>query len=733
LEKWAAGDFTTGESKISKPINLISPSDQAHELERAALEVCVGGPFYPGIEMTYISAYKSTYKSPFRLSDDFGPGDVTKYMAIPWQADFFECNTHWWPAQRPDDVVPEMEYMSVLNSWNNESKDDTYAKSDPFADALGDHVQWARGLGKDIGSSHAGDDDMVKYWHELGFVVPKKTPNGEIVQVETEREQFAGLDVRELFYQLMNENYKALPKARQYVEDSLAAARDYMVQPDTPETWRPFKYSEQAFTARMNEIYNDMVNDVDRYDPATDATFRNRADIVERIKQFSPFNMSDGCWLRHMAKAGPMDHPHSLLFSVLMDEMGDGVVGHNHSNIYQDLCHSTGYYPYPMSSRKFAFDESLIESGFQLPVFELAASACTEAYFPELLGMTLQLEWGIYEAKKTIALLEYYGFDTHYYVMHVGIDNPSNGHAARAVEAISIYLDNVRAQHGGEQAVQEQWSRIWAGFVTFGTIGTFGQDLVNHLKDKPTLEARMLQLITDKAAYGSLNHGDKKLGPNKINDWFSDPKGFLNEIQKSGLVVPGDWENSPMNALTSFSTGKMYRVFTPEELQLWIDWTNSLVDKKPPVGFDAKQNMIQLINVLRQRQEGVEGHQLAMLKGPKQDEGKSVAWWFDQPTGDFMQALIDPRNKYITPGSLNDSPFLNDLLAPSNPMGEVFANVVVGTGGKTGRDIVKDWISADCPTPPKQKGQRKILWLSTSQNVWDEHPNPKIRGLGAIH
>jgi hypothetical protein len=38
------------------------------------------------------------------------PGDLTKRMAMPWQADFHDCakggqNVPWWPGQRPDDVM----------------------------------------------------------------------------------------------------------------------------------------------------------------------------------------------------------------------------------------------------------------------------------------------------------------------------------------------------------------------------------------------------------------------------------------------------------------------------------------------------------------------------------------------------------------------------------------------------------------------------------------------------
>ena len=33
-------------------------------------------------------------------------GDITALMAQPWQSDFLECNTEWWPTQRPD-IAPQ--------------------------------------------------------------------------------------------------------------------------------------------------------------------------------------------------------------------------------------------------------------------------------------------------------------------------------------------------------------------------------------------------------------------------------------------------------------------------------------------------------------------------------------------------------------------------------------------------------------------------------------------------
>jgi L-lysine epsilon oxidase-like protein len=124
-------------------------------LTRAALESCVGGAFYPGIETSFMIRDNYPFIEPFRLdAAQLEPGDLTKQMAVPWQTDFFDCRYEdpllWWPAQRPDDV-----FLSD-----------------------GSNVGWARGI--------STWNDMVQNWHKLGFVIQQ--PGTDPPQyVETER------------------------------------------------------------------------------------------------------------------------------------------------------------------------------------------------------------------------------------------------------------------------------------------------------------------------------------------------------------------------------------------------------------------------------------------------------------------------------------------------------------------------------------------------------------------
>ncbi|MFD7630394.1 LodA/GoxA family CTQ-dependent oxidase [Streptomyces sp. NPDC059851] len=171
LRRWAAGDFAadwTGAVPAPVPLEALPVAEQPHALVRAALEPAVGGGFFPGIEMTFIAADTATWSAPFRLRGDLSAGDVTKYMAVPWQADFYLCRNFWWPAARPDEVLPETELDALLGG------------------AAGVFLEWDRGIG-DGGTDGPGMNDMAARWSSLGFITPRPGPDGGEALVETER------------------------------------------------------------------------------------------------------------------------------------------------------------------------------------------------------------------------------------------------------------------------------------------------------------------------------------------------------------------------------------------------------------------------------------------------------------------------------------------------------------------------------------------------------------------
>lgn len=151
FENWANGEFEpdwNGIPAIPK-FQDIPAVDQPRELDRAALHECLGGPFHPGIELTWPMRLASMWNSdiPYRLRtlpeseqvrQDYGTrlsqeqalaldgpwgptgaGSLTRWMGVPWQTDEASCNSglvyepglylsspSFWGARVPNQVLP---------------------------------------------------------------------------------------------------------------------------------------------------------------------------------------------------------------------------------------------------------------------------------------------------------------------------------------------------------------------------------------------------------------------------------------------------------------------------------------------------------------------------------------------------------------------------------------------------------------------------------------------------
>lgn len=182
LVEWAQGKFIDdwrGEPQFSSKENP-TPDD----LDFSAVESCVGGPFYPGIEVSWLIREKSLYAEPFRLKFpaapeapnnpaaplkvgvlEFKPGFFSQQMALPWQADFYDCHKERW--YDPGNT----EYYFMW--WTAQRPDDTYPAGKPKQE------RWVRAFDDPSKSPDDNETDlqrftkMQKFWHTLKFVVNK--------------------------------------------------------------------------------------------------------------------------------------------------------------------------------------------------------------------------------------------------------------------------------------------------------------------------------------------------------------------------------------------------------------------------------------------------------------------------------------------------------------------------------------------------------------------------------
>lgn len=205
LKQWAAGDFDAdpGDRQASSKLEDYPIDQQPRALDRANLESCLGGPFHPGIEMTWTLRVASMWKEAFRLNilpeevaprDDYGmiltpevalgpggvveasgPGTLTWWMGVPWQTDGASCLSGYelgtylslpsfWAARVPNQVMSERSYERFIDEGLplGQRMKHLYYRLD-----------WLRYFGP---SYKKRINDNVANWYKLGIISEKQAP-----------------------------------------------------------------------------------------------------------------------------------------------------------------------------------------------------------------------------------------------------------------------------------------------------------------------------------------------------------------------------------------------------------------------------------------------------------------------------------------------------------------------------------------------------------------------------
>jgi hypothetical protein len=205
MEQWAEGNFDPDPKFRDRPPLLedYPIGEQPQALDEANLESCLGGPFHPGIELTWTMRQAIMWKEPFRLNilpegesprDDFGPilrpevclgpegaiavsgpGTLTRWMGVPWQTDEASCLSGYdiatylrlpsfWAARVPNQVMSELAYKRVQDT------------NLPFGQRLKHfnyRQEWLRYFGP---SYQQRINQNVAQWHKVGIVTEQQGP-----------------------------------------------------------------------------------------------------------------------------------------------------------------------------------------------------------------------------------------------------------------------------------------------------------------------------------------------------------------------------------------------------------------------------------------------------------------------------------------------------------------------------------------------------------------------------
>lgn len=205
--------------------------------------------------------------------------------------------------------------------------------------------------------------------------------------------------------------------------------------------------------------------ELERYRPLAGPGKVDKAFCRWTLRQLAPAIFTDGAWLAGIPDAGEkLDDPDRELLKIFVDELGAGRADWHHANVYRRLLDSQRIRLPAFDSQAFAELAELVDAAFEIPAYLLAMGLATERYRPELLGLNLAIELSGLGAVylRAIDRLRQHGMDPTIIQLHLSIDNPASGHAARARNAIQLYLEDLRRREG-PVAVATAWRRVWLG------------------------------------------------------------------------------------------------------------------------------------------------------------------------------------------------------------------------------------------------------------------------------
>ena len=395
---------------------------------------------------------------------------------------------------------------------------------------------------------------------------------------------------RALLYQLLHvdEHFAVLPTALSIANARLEEAGQSPSNLDA--TLGPFDHANLERRAQELRAQHRKLRD----QLSVSVRELSKDQCVHLLKQFAPTALLDGCWLQNFSSAVTS---HTKVAASVLElyshEIGEGDYSQHHGNVFRDLMQSLAVYLPDITTVAFGERRDLADAAFDHPVFLLSISQFPRSFTPEILGLTMfYYVCGI--SPLYLALrdkLEAFGASVRFFDTHE-LTSSIAGPAAAILNTVKSYI-GVISERSAEEA-DRHWLRIQRGFnAAIRASRELTDRGVEFMQSPlPSPNERMCQLIARIARYAKGYHPDSKLEGKTLDDWMNpdtlDPGRFLSAFARSSWVSPGDAKGSYFfRKLVSFR-GPMFRVFSPEELNIIAEWMNSL-----PI--DAKANQIEIL------------------------------------------------------------------------------------------------------------------------------------------
>ncbi|MEV6223795.1 iron-containing redox enzyme family protein [Nocardia fluminea] len=291
----------------------------------------------------------------------------------------------------------------------------------------------------------------------------------------------------------------------------------------------------------------------------------------------APLASMAGAWLQWLTCSGTCEDEFALrTLALYATDLGAGHARRSRGQTYLSLMRATRLSDYAEPIARLAADPRIPDRAFTLPATLLLASRLPSEFTAEIIGADLCLR-----AVATLPALA-----------------PLATHLPTATDWVRLAFDTAPGEEGPgalrrclelaetlaadpDRAVRMVRGFRWALYQLEEWDNALFDEL--HRACDPAVE--MAELVRARAREAHVYHHDFVLAGRSLSDWFTeartDPGPLVRALADSRLIRPGRPDASPLITTLVAENGRMFRVFTDNDLAVIRRWIAALPTETP--------------------------------------------------------------------------------------------------------------------------------------------------------
>jgi len=312
--------------------------------------------------------------------------------------------------------------------------------------------------------------------------------------------------------------------------------------------------------------------------------------VNQALVASAPMGAVLGCWLQGMSAPGVFEDSLQLkLLALLADDVGVGCPEASRSAEFRTLLRRFDLHSWAVGPVELTFTASIPDEAFAVPALLLAMSRRSDHFGAELCGVDLTLRaagllpvWTPIRARHP-DLIDWRRLDLAMARDPAIIADPLESSHFIA-EQLCALGEPLRQRLLGGASWALEALRSWSSFVYDST--------------RAALDPYhgMAMLIRHRAREAAVYHSSYRLQGCPLSEHFkeaaSHPQTLLQALARSPLVTPGEADRSALLGALIGPRGRMFRVFTPEEVAVIRRWIDSLPQGAAPQHREASNSQL---------------------------------------------------------------------------------------------------------------------------------------------